>query len=34
MAKVQPIFYKGNKSKLNRYEKINFFTSSPSFFCG
>ena len=32
MAEVQPIFYKGNKSKLNRYEKINFFTSSPHFF--
>ena len=31
MAEVQPIFYKGNKSKLNRYEKINFFTSSPHF---
>ncbi len=34
MAEVQPIFYKGNKSKSSRYEKVNFFYILPSFFCG
>ncbi len=34
MAEVQPIFYKDNKSKSSRYEKVNFFYILPSFFCG